>query len=129
MRLRRSVCPLHYCLRSAIDECGSVIGAAIGATLAGLRLHGPRRIQPYRLRRSYLACGRARLAGFGADLRRPDRADIGLPWRLDRLGHAAADRHPAITALAGHGIVDDGLPGALAKEHDHRDLDRANPLF
>src|SRR3984893_18440280 len=76
-----------------------------------------------------LARGRDRLVEPGSHLRRPHRADIGLSRRLDRLGCAALDRHPAIAAPARHGIVDDRLARALAEEHDHRDFDRADPLF
>ena len=117
LRVRRGLRRLHHAvsIRSATNAALSLAQPG-GAHLARRRLHGPRHLQPHRLRRAHLARGRrsARRASAARHRRRarPGLAAIsaaGSIWSLQRL----ARRH-AGAAAAGDGDRHGGGARAVA---------------
>ena len=89
------------------------------------RLHGPRHVEPHRLRRAHLARGRHRLDRARLPVRRRRRPAVGLFRRLARSDRAAPHRHHAVAAAAGDGAGDGRRARSVARQHHHRDLDPA----
>ena len=106
---------LDHAVRSDAHQLARLARRARRRASARRRLHGPRHVEPHRLRRAHLARGRRRLDRARLPVRRHHRADLGIFRRLVRPDRAALHGHDAVAAAAGDGAGDDRGARALAR--------------